>query len=318
MEMKNVDDNELREFENASKNQPPKQGDITDDQLIAMTRSTFEGEGLKDVKENIRTELAEPPEQVIPQIQDNNSNSPNYWPIDGLPSNGRLYPQGTQIIGRPLKVLEVKKVASINDDNGDFIINDVLKRTVRLNGMKLEDVLIADKVYIIMWLRANTYRESGYVVNYMCSKCEKKSEFHFELNDLEIQHLSDKYDPNKEYTLPTGTKIKYKYLTIGDDLYIDRFVEMNSDTMMEVDSEILAIARMVTSINGDDSKTMIQKYHWITNMNTGDFAYMTSFFEKYGMGVKPYINAECKKCGGTSPVGISFRADFFIPDYKFE
>ena len=36
----------------------------------------------------------------------------NYWDITGLPTGGLLYPAGTKIMGRPLKVLEVKKLTS--------------------------------------------------------------------------------------------------------------------------------------------------------------------------------------------------------------
>jgi hypothetical protein len=77
------------------------------------------------------------------------SNSPNYWAINGLPSNYLLYPKGTQILGRPLKVLEVKKLSSINEENADFIINDILKRTIK--GINIDNLLVADKLFIILW-----------------------------------------------------------------------------------------------------------------------------------------------------------------------
>ncbi len=55
----------------------------------------------------------------------------NYLPIDILPSKYRLYAPNAKILARPLNVLEVKLLASMNEDNYEFVINDILKRTTK-------------------------------------------------------------------------------------------------------------------------------------------------------------------------------------------
>jgi len=91
----------------------------------------------------------------------------NYWEIKGLPTRCRLYPNNTLIEARPLKVIEVKKLASINDNNADYVINDIIRRCVRVTGIKDSgELFLADKLFIIFWLRGVTYRDSGYTVEF--------------------------------------------------------------------------------------------------------------------------------------------------------
>lgn len=301
-----------------------KMVDVNDSDINKVNNPRVQRKEMTD-EEIIQKSINPSGSPVASQIQNNNDissdlnnsflDNSNYYSIEGLPSRGLLYKKGTQISGRPLKVLEVKKLASLNEFNADFIVNDILRRTIR--GIKIEDILIADKLFIILWLRANTYRDSGYVVDFTCTKCQQESQYHFELDNLEVKNLSESYNPNKEITLASGQKVQVKFLTIGDELKINRFKEINVKAVGEIDNELLNIAAMLENVNNQEMSLM-EKYYWITNMDPGDFSYLASYIEECGMGIKPYISVKCSNCGGTGPVGISFRGDFFLPKYKFE
>jgi ribosomal protein S27E len=308
MKMVDYDENENTQPK-STRTTKTSQMPISPEELIKKTIATMSEE------EKEKSRLRDGMHSEVMQNIMNPPTGANYWDIQGLPSKYKLYPEGTRIQGRPLKVLEVKKISSINESNADFIINDVLRRTIK--GIEIENILVADKLFIIFWLRDNTYRDSGYVVDFKCPKCEKESNYHFELDNLEVKYLSDNYDPNKILTLPSGNKMSLRFLTIADELYLDRFKEMNSQAVGEIDSELLSLARMITSINGEE-KSLIEKYHYIIDMNPGDFSYIGSYIEKFGMGIQPYMNVKCNDCGGTAQLGISFRSDFFVPTYKFE
>ena len=73
------------------------------------------------------------PEAKTPDVF--NTTDPNYYEILGLPSKMKFYPEGTKLYGRPLKVLEIKQLAAINEDNADSVINSILRRTIK--GIKL-------------------------------------------------------------------------------------------------------------------------------------------------------------------------------------
>ncbi len=75
----------------------------------------------------------------------------NFYRIDGLPSLGKLYPEETVIEGRPLRVLEVKKLTTLSEENANYVINDVIRNCIM--GINLDDLLVADKLYIVFWLR---------------------------------------------------------------------------------------------------------------------------------------------------------------------
>ena len=103
----------------------------------------------------------------------------DYWEIENLPSKGYYYPAGTKILGRRLKVKEVKKLGFMTDYNMEDTIESVLSSAIK--GIDINKIYDDDKLYIVLWLRANTYREPGYKVSFMCSECETKSEYEFNL-----------------------------------------------------------------------------------------------------------------------------------------
>lgn len=301
-QMDNVSDEELKAIEKQMKEVPQRKSDISDAKLVEMVKATERGENPDDV-------------MAVAKTVNMKDKSANYWEVKDLPSGLRYYPDGTKIFARPLKVPEVKKIASMNEDNGDFVLNDILKRSVE--GIDINDLYVADKIFIIFWLRANTYRDSGFVVKFICNKCEKKSEYHFEMDNLESQDLSKKFSPNVDVTLPSGFVVKYDYLRIRDELYIERFKEINSEALGGVDDELLAMSHMVKTINGE-KKSLLEKYHWLIELDPGDYAYLKGYMEKYGMGIKPYVNVNCNECGGSAIVPIGFQEDFLIPTYMFE
>ena len=83
--------------------------------------------------------------------------------------------------GKQFEILRylIMKQKIIND-----IINDILRRTTR--GFDVEEILISDKLYIIFWLRANTYKESGFTVPFNCTKCELVKRYLYEDHTLSL------------------------------------------------------------------------------------------------------------------------------------
>lgn len=245
-------------------------------------------------------------------IVNTNVDKSNYWEIKGLPTKGRLYPEGTLIEARPLKVIEVKKLSSLNDGNADYVINDILRRTVR--GIKIDDIYLADKIFIIFWLRANTFRDSSYNIEFKCPKCEKDSKYHFELDNLKVNYLKDDYNPSHELTTKQGDKLTMRYLTIADELLFERFKEINSTVLDEIDDDLLGLACMINTVNGSKVEDVLEKYNYVLNTLTPeDFSLLSTYVDDNGIGVEQVMNVTCKECGGVAPLGVTFRPEFFLP-----
>jgi len=251
-------------------------------------------------------------EEVIVPLFKSAEQVDNWWPVENIVSKYKLYPEGTKIWARPLKVLEVKKLSSLTEDNADFVITELLKKVVR--GIAIEDLLLVDKLFLVFFLRANTFKESGYGVKFYCPKCEKESAYHFELSNLTINNIPDDFDPDEAITLNNGDKVVFQMLRVRDQLAMDQF--KNSPLVQaakEFEDEILQMAAMIKTVNGE-TLSIAAKYGYLTaKIDPMDYADIATHLEKLNVGIDPILNVKCKACGGTSPIGVTFRGDFFLP-----
>lgn len=238
-----------------------------------------------------------------------------FFPINDLPSKYKLYPDGTLIHGRPLRVLEVKQLSMMTEDNSFSIINNVIRSCVR--GINVDDILIADKMYILFWLRANTYKDPGYTVNFTCSKCKQPSQYYFNLDVLNIDYIKDENIEMLPIVLHnSGDTILLKYTTIADSIEVENVKSKTlSNPLLEFDEDILLLASRIVSIN-EKVMTLEQKYKYITNLTPADYAILETESANTEIGISTVINVKCDKCKETSPAGLSFRSEFFIPKYK--
>jgi len=241
---------------------------------------------------------------------------PNMMVVEGLPSRGIFYPNGTVIKARPLKVIEVKKLSTLNETNADHIINDIVRRAT--TGIAVDDLLVADKLYIVFWLRANTYNEAGYTIEFKCSRCEQDSSYEFSLNNLDVKYLPENANKNSlQVLLPDGTEIVWSLPRVRDERQKTKFHTSFETLLPEIDDEILAQAVNIDTINGKDVD-LLEKYNWLINLKTTHYSILLTEMEKFECGIKPILNVTCKKCGGTAPVAVTFRDEFFLPRYKAE
>ena len=265
---------------------------------------------VEKIEKNVDVTL-DPIKSVIASTQ----KTENVWPIDNLPSQYKLYPEGTKILGRPLKVQEIKMLSTLNEDNVNFVLNDVLGRAI--TGIRVEDLIIADKLYIIFWLRANTYKDSSYKIDFKCPDCGTKDKYEFQLDALKIKYLSEKYNETEARQLPSGRTAKIKQMRISDEIRVANFEKANASSLQSFDTDFLHIAAVITEV--DNKKVgIIEAYDFISKATPEDYAYIISYMNFYDLGVDPETPVSCKKCGGQTAVAVTFRPDFFVPKYSFE
>lgn len=238
-----------------------------------------------------------------------------YIKIEGYPTGGMLYPKGTIIKARPMKVLECKMLAQADDENLEDVVNDILNRT--LIGIDVNDIYTADKLYFVMWLRANTYQNSDFDVEFKCPLCKKNSAYAFTVDNLKIRQFDkDTLEVfQNEFELPQSkTKIKITALTVADEKANKKFMKEHERDLMSYDNEILYIAKMVKEINGE-KKGMIEKYMFLTEeLTPGDYVYLQSFIQNKIAGLEPMIDVECNQCGGSTETVLPFQPNFFFPE----
>lgn len=250
----------------------------------------------------------------IPQVPLEAAIPDNFHLVEGLPTRYKLYPEGTKIFGRPLTVKEVKLLASIGEDNFDFIVNQILYSAIK--GIDIQDLLVVDKIYLIFWLRANTYKNDGYSSTYTCPKCKRENSYLFGVADLVVKELSDSFVPGEPLQLlTTDDTVVIQFTTVKDENLIANFQKGKTE---KFDEDVLAMASMIKSINGSDLSLRL-KYEYVTNMNPEDYAYLYSYIQENEVGVAPVAKMECQHddCREEISIEIRFHEEFFLPKYNF-
>ena len=84
-----------------------------------------------------------------------------------LPSKGMFYQD--KIYVKKLSTINIKKLATITDQNSNFVINNILKSSIwDGNGFDYTKILVADKIWLIFYLRSFTYNDIPFKVRHKC------------------------------------------------------------------------------------------------------------------------------------------------------
>ena len=254
---------------------------------------------LKPISETQNAPNQEPKVEEIPK---------GWLYVDHLPSEGKCYPKGTKILSRPLKVLELKHLATMTEDNADMVIDNVLKESVL--GINYEDLVVADKIFLIMWQRSNTYRGDEFNIPFVCSECGHEGKYKFDVPALGFTGISEDYSMDTEYQIGEH-KVQLDQFRIKTKIIMDNYVKEHPD----VDIEILAgIAARIWKLDGQEVD-LPTAYEYVVNMEPGDFVKLNALCEKTVMTLSPVVDVKCESCGKEVPVRVSFRGDFFLPSY---
>lgn len=263
----------------------------------------------------------EPSVKVEPQVASETASvkvegkKDNFIPLADLPSNYRFYDPEVEILARPMTVSEVKLLASMNEENADYIISDVISRTVK--GIDVSDILRADKYYILFWLRANTYKSAGYEIDFRCPHCGKDSHYDFTVSVFDVTYVKEDTKDFNEVTLPeSGTKIVLKFLRMKDEKRMKDFLSMSEKGGRVYDRDLLELAASIDSINGN-KKSIRENYEFVDALSPVDFSFIVSYLDSTVFGISNQVQATCGHCREVSPVAIRFREEFFIPKFKF-
>jgi hypothetical protein len=254
--------------------------------------------------------VVEPKPQMVNGVMDIRPEE-NYYPIEDLPSKYLLYPEGTKILGRPLKVLECKKLAAINPSNINFVINDILRSAIK--GIDVNNILSGDKLYIIFWLRANTYKESGFEIDFHCPKCNTESGYEFTLDNLQINRLES--TDSMSLKLSDDSVIEFKMSTVADENRRDNFIEKYSKIINDIDENLVDEVIQIKSINGRE-KTLFETYEYLTNLSPEIYTQIHNHLDKLFFGIMSIMDVKCSNCGGESQTGVTFRGQMFLPNYR--
>lgn len=252
------------------------------------------------------------PAMEIPKV----SETSNFYPINGIPTDYRLYPEGTTIFGRPLKTREVKLLAGMDETNFNFIISEILQAATK--GIDVQEMYVADKLYILFWLRANTYKNEGYSTEFNCSHCGNKNHYLFSMDKIRIEVLKEDFDPTKQIKLlNSDNSVTISFPKVKDEHKVSQMLKANKTAAVPLDEDILSLASMIKSVNGEEL-TLRFTYEFINSLDAEDYAYLKSYVDDNEIGVSPVVSAICEKeeCQEENLIEVRFHSEFFLPKYQ--
>lgn len=216
----------------------------------------------------------------------------NFWQLDlnEFPSRGRLYPKNTKIKARSMSVLEVKFLATLTPQNATSICNELLEKCTILENIKYEDLLLADREFIIFWIRLNSFINSnGFTITIPeCKQCKEHIEHTIKLLDLDFVYLDHEFE-KKVYLPDLNLKLPLRMPTYNDSVYIIKD---------DIDECCLWL---------DTDNTMEEKYNFVSNLTANDFMTLKSHIDYNYCGVKKDFVIPCTHCHATHNVKIEIN-----------
>jgi len=240
--------------------------------------------------------------------------------VISLPSKGLCYPESHplakgQITIKLMTAKEEDILTSSNLIRKGIHIDKLLESIVVEPGVKPDDLLLGDKNAILIASRILAFG-AEYTISIRDKYTGEDTEVKVDLSKIEIKDIEDSLlNRNNEYNfnLPqTNTPIKFKLLTHGDELAINKDIEaMNK--ISQSSSEITArYRRIIVEINGSRDLSVISDF--VTNKL---LAKDSRELRKYISNITPDLNFTFNytypSSGETEALSIPFGVDFFYP-----
>lgn len=237
-----------------------------------------------------------------------------------LPSRGLLYegklPEGKLSI-HPIRVKEEKYLAGITGpDQVNKALSIVLQECIATPGIKADELLLVDRVYLLFQLRSISYG-SDYSIEYRCHECGSIHRAVADLAALDVKELEDTIQEPLEITLPSGAKLGIKCLRQTD---VDAIARVAKSALAKAKpgehlgdvTHAYSMARQIVTVNGEEMGDR-DKLEWVENLIGRDSASLTEqMSDAFNFGLDTTVKVECP-VGHENFIALPFTAEFFRP-----
>lgn len=221
-----------------------------------------------------------------------------------LPSKGVLYPE--KIYVKKLSTINIKKLATITEQNSTFVINNILMSC--LWGIDVNKILVADKLWLVFFLRAHTYNDLPFRLRGTCKACDTISNFDYVLKDL----LVTRYEkPLPEYFDVNGDQVQVRFPTISTEAAVEK-IKNDPNAAFDIDPGMLDFSSYIYKINGKEV-TLVTAYEYICELDGMSFSKFTNAVSEYMFTATPTAVFECPHCGEQVEITVPFSPSFFLP-----
>lgn len=243
-----------------------------------------------------------------------------------LPSEGKFYRK--DVNGNTLTHVDVSYL-TLDDESimlsenllrSGEMLDVLLRRKVKLPaGFKIDDLLIGDKIAILIWLRATM--DPIYKLRLKDPSNGQEFDYDFNLTELLLKDISDQPDQNGEFSFSlkkSGKLVKFRLMTGADEKIVNAEEKSMQRAMGNKDSYFkqMAMMRQITYIEGifggNGNNDIVAKQKFIKTMPLLDsrelYQYMNDVMPAFDLNIVIPTPS-----GGSFRTILPFTAEFFYP-----
>lgn len=190
-------------------------------------------------------------------------------------------------------------LAEITPDNLDQKFLHVMTNTIQ--GLDPSAMTLGDREYFILWEYIRSY--SKFLgLKLMCVNCCKEVEIKVDLSELDVIQLPEDYKQPYRVTLPSGTEVDLRLLTVADEIAANEFAQKSNEAL------IFRCARSVVEEGG-----IVEKMEMLKSLPASDLATIRAFHERFHHGPDMRATFKCPSCGQEDIIDVPFRLEFLFP-----
>jgi hypothetical protein len=233
-----------------------------------------------------------------------------------LPSRGKLYSNGISEVQIDYMTASDENLLSSPElIRKGTVIDELLKRKIKTEGIKVSDLLNGDKDKIILQLRASSYGQF-YDVKVTCPETNKEFDKSIDLLTLNEKELSQEPDELMQFSfmLPMSKKgVKFKLLTSGEfDRVIDASQKQKEAYKAAFTETItLLLKAQIKEIDGNTDRNFINKF--VDKMRAGDSTALRRYIKSIEPGIDYEYELVSPYTGNSFKANLNFGIDFFYP-----
>ena len=240
--------------------------------------------------------------------------------VISLPSKGLAYPESSPLSKGEItiKLMTAKEediLTSLNLVKKGIHLDKLLESVVVEPGVNISDLLIGDKNAILVTSRILAFGPE-YEVTINDPNENESVKVVIDLSKIQIKELDElKLNRNNEYEfiLPISkTSIKFKLLTHGDELAINRDIEASEKTLKQGNEITARYRRIIVEVDGNKDLGFISNF--VTNrLLAGDSKALRKYISEITPDLDLKFDYESPFTGDKEALRIPFGVDFFYP-----
>lgn len=257
---------------------------------------------------------------AAPQTEKTKKTYPFATEIVNLPSKGLVYSESNplssgQVTVKLLTAKEEDILTSTNLVRKGIVLDKLLESIVVDDGVNINDLIIGDKNAILIASRVFAYGPE-YKISITDPFENEPVEVAVDMSDLKDKVIDySKLNRNNEYefTLPkAGSKIKFKILTHGDEILINKDIEASQKVTKQANEMQTRYRRLIVEVDGNRDAAYINNF-----VSNKLLALDSKALRKYIGEISPDIDLSFDYTspftGETEALKIPIGIDFFYP-----